>query len=71
MEMKDHREEAILIQSLTKIMEILMANIFHYALRLNWALMSAARVLPYSNYKSNYGQLWKQGGETGKGSLDI
>lgn len=32
MEMKDHRKEVTLIQVLTKIMEILLENIFHYAL---------------------------------------
>lgn len=57
MEMKDYSEEAILIQMLTKMMEILMENIFHYALRLNWTLISTARLLFYSNYKPNYSQL--------------
>lgn len=57
MEMKDHREEAILIQMLTKTMEILMENIFHYELWLKLTLISTARLLFYSNYKSNYRQL--------------
>lgn len=69
--MKDHREEAILIQMLMKTMEILMENIFHYELWLKLTLISTARLLFYSNYKSNYRQLWKHRGEKGKGTLDI
>lgn len=49
-------------------MEILLENIFKYALRLN-PLITTARFLFYNNYMSNYRLLWKQGGEKEKGSL--
>lgn len=39
MEMKDHSQEVALIQILTKFMEILLENIFYYALRLNWTFI--------------------------------
>lgn len=71
MEMKDHSKEVALIQILTKFMEILLENIFYYALRLNWTLIPTAIFLFYNNYKSNYRLLWKQGGEKEKGNLVI
>lgn len=53
-----------------KFMEILLENIFKYALRLN-PLITTARFLFYNNYMSNYRLLWKQGGEKEKESLVI
>lgn len=69
--MKDHRGKALLIQMWTKILKILMEDILHYSFKLNQTLISTTKLLFYGNYKSNYRQLWKQGEEKGRGSLDI